>query len=96
MFQSHSPSRISPAITNKGEKKAHETGKLEGFWRQEFNLGNCWNDTEGKAKWQLTKKNKREKRGKKEKQRSKDRLKSKQTGRKRTQKYGPGQHSKRT
>lgn len=64
-LQSCSPSHLSPAITNKGEKRAHKTGKLEGFWRQGFKLGNRWNDIEGKAKWQLRKKNKREKRGKK-------------------------------
>lgn len=82
MLQSPSPSRFSPAITNEGEKRARKTGKLEGFWRQGFKLGNRWNDTEGKAKWQLKKKEQERKKGQERKIEAKRQTKIK-TNRKR-------------
>ena len=59
MFQPHSLSYLSPAIRHKGPKST-QNREIEMFLRGK--LSKFWNDSEDKAKWQLTEKNTQDKR----------------------------------
>ena len=58
MFQPHPLSYLSPAIRDKGAKST-QNREIEMFLRDK--LSKFWNDSEDKAKWQLTEKNTQDK-----------------------------------